>query len=263
MIEYNFRTIILSHFSNRVTFSLKLLHLEPCDLTWRSLIFDLPRGVLSFAVRSSIDFLPCLSNLKNWGKRVNAKCKMCGNVETLNHVLNSCRISLEQGRLTWRHNSILCHLVKFFSESNNRGRVFADLPGYFKGGWTIPPDIHISNLKPDMIILNDNEIKIVELTVPFETNIEKAHERKTVKYSQLVDDLKAKGFICELYCIEVGSRGIITPSNGKRLKSLFNTNEKKCKLLNKILSRIAILTSYTIWNARHNPMWEDTSLVKV
>ena len=47
---------------------LEFIYLEQSDLTWRSIIYDLPRGVLSFAVRSSIDFLPTLSNLKCWGK---------------------------------------------------------------------------------------------------------------------------------------------------------------------------------------------------
>lgn len=242
---------------------LKLLHLESCDLTWRSLIFDLPRGVLSFAVRSSIDFLPCLSNLRNWGKRVNDKCKMCGNIETLNHVLNSCQSSLNQGRFTWRHNSILSHLVKYFSDSDNDGTIIADLPGFSNGGGTIPPNIHVTNLKPDMLILRDNgrNITIVELTVPFETNIEKAHERKTLKYNQLVVDLKDKGLKCDLFCIEVGSRGIVTPVNERRLRDIFKINAQKCRTLKKNLSQLALLTSYTIWNARHNIVWDDCSLM--
>ena len=47
---------------------LKIIELEKSDLTWRSIIYDLPRGVLSFAVRSAIDFLPTFKNLKTWGK---------------------------------------------------------------------------------------------------------------------------------------------------------------------------------------------------
>ena len=55
---------------------LKLMHVESLDLTWRSLIYNLTRGVLSFAVRASIDFLPTLSNLCTWGKRTTANCKL-------------------------------------------------------------------------------------------------------------------------------------------------------------------------------------------
>ena len=43
---------------------LKIIELEQCDLTWRSIIYDLPRGVLSFTVRSAIDYLPTFKNLK-------------------------------------------------------------------------------------------------------------------------------------------------------------------------------------------------------
>ncbi|XP_072050342.1 uncharacterized protein [Amphiura filiformis] len=53
---------------------LKLIEAENSDLTWKSMIYNLPRGVLSFAVRSCIDFLPTFTNLRTWGKRVNAKC---------------------------------------------------------------------------------------------------------------------------------------------------------------------------------------------
>ena len=51
------------------------------------------------------------SNRKTWGKRNQTKCKLCGNHETLLHVLNNCSVSLNQGRRTWRHNSILRHFM--------------------------------------------------------------------------------------------------------------------------------------------------------
>lgn len=53
---------------------LKLIAAEKSDLTWKSMIYNLPRNVLSFAVRSCIDFLPTFTNLRTWGKRVNVKC---------------------------------------------------------------------------------------------------------------------------------------------------------------------------------------------
>lgn len=91
---------------------LKLIEAENADLTWISIIYDLPRGVLSFAVRTSIDFLPTFTNFKTWGKRLQTNCKLCSNRETLHHILHHCSISLNQGRFTWRHNSIFDHLLK-------------------------------------------------------------------------------------------------------------------------------------------------------
>ena len=77
---------------------LKLAHAEESDLTWRSAIYSLPRRVLSFAINASIDTLPTFRNLKLWGKKMSANCKLCGNTQTLLHVLAGCKTMLEQGR---------------------------------------------------------------------------------------------------------------------------------------------------------------------
>ncbi len=243
---------------------LKLLHLQSSDLTWRSMIYNLPRGVLSFAVRATIDFLPTFSNLRNWGKRTTVNCKLCGNKETLSHVLNSCPVSLEQGRLTWRHNTILSHIIKLFKSSFSSCSIFADIPGHSTGGGTIPPDILVTKLKPDMVVIHDDGVSIdlIELTVPFETNIDKAHEIKQSKYTHLVQDLEEKGFKCQLFCLEIGSRGLISKDNEQRLQSIFQAGKKQMRILREELSRLSLLSSYTIWNARHNAIWEDCPYIK-
>jgi hypothetical protein len=239
---------------------LKFLDLQSCDLTWRSLIFNLPRGVLSFAVRACIDFLPTLSNLKNWGKRGTDKCKLCGNRETLNHILNSCPVSLEQGRLTWRHNSILIHILKLLKVKFSSATVYSDIQGHSTCGGTIPPNILVTKLKPDICVLHEDgdRIDLVELTVPFETNTDKAHSRKQTKYADLVNDLNQKGYTYQLYCVEVGSRGLITQENEKRLSSIFQASRKEVRTLKKELSNLALVSSYTIWNARHCAVWENS-----
>ena len=241
---------------------LKLIHLENMDLTWKSIIFDLPRGVLSFAVRSSIDYLPTFSNLRTWGKRSQTKCKLCGNYETLLHVLNNCTVSLNQGRYTWRHNSILKHMLTalkgFIEPTNNDLSLFSDIGGYTTTGGTLPVDVIVSKLKPDMVFYNkkDNTVHLVELTVPFEKNIQKAHDRKAQKYRDLVSDILDNGFTCDLTCFEIGSRGLITPENIRNIDKIFSfVNTKPSKSFRKELSKVALLTSYTIWNARQEPAW--------
>ncbi|XP_033099731.1 uncharacterized protein LOC117103291 [Anneissia japonica] len=177
---------------------LKLIELESCDLTWRSIIYDMPQKVLSFAVRASIDFLPTMSNLKTWGKRTTDVCKHCGNRETLNHVLNSCKVYLDQGIFTWRHTSIIHHLLAFIREFRPEGEVFADVKGLSIAGVTIPPEILCTNLKPDIVLVNrsDKNIDIFELSVPFEPNIGKAHIYKSDKY-----DLQSKGYSSKQFCV--------------------------------------------------------------
>ena len=51
----------------------------------------------------------------------------------------------------------------------------------------------------------DNTVHLVELTVSFENNIQKAHDCKAQKYSNLVSNILENGFICDLTCFQVKS----------------------------------------------------------
>ncbi len=172
---------------------LKFIDLEQSDLTWRSIIYNLPRGVLSFTVRSSIDFLPTLSNLKCWGKRSNAHCQLCKNNETLCHVVNNCSVSLNQGRYTWRHDSILRYIVQLlqYSSTDSNVKMYVDISDMTTSGGTIPANILPTSQRPDMFLYNESAKKavIAELTVPFEPNIPKAHEIKQSRNAALLSDL--------------------------------------------------------------------------
>ena len=42
-----------------------------------------------------------------WSKSESALCKECYNTQTQQHVVLACKIHLEEGRYTWRHNSVL------------------------------------------------------------------------------------------------------------------------------------------------------------
>ena len=83
------------------------------DLGWKSYMFNLPKGLLSFATRAAINVLPSGDNLKLWGKSDKTNCELCGNKSTLLHILNNCATSLNQGRYTFRHNAIISHVVQF------------------------------------------------------------------------------------------------------------------------------------------------------
>ena len=55
-----------------------------------------------------------------------------------------------------------------------------------------------------MVELQDNNkyiVTIIELTVPFETNIGTAHDLKVSKYNCLIDDLTQEGNCAQLYYI--------------------------------------------------------------
>ena len=215
-----------------------------------------------FALNSTTNTLPTPDNLRRLNKRVVSKCPLCSNTGTLEHILNFCSISLNQGRFTWRHNSVLNHITKTMIDNKPENlEIFADICGLSFNGGTIPPDVVSTQLKPDLVLLNRQEKKIfvMELTCSFERNITAANLRKTTKYTNLKSDLEDQGYSCTLVPFEIGSRGYVTTSNRRSIVNIFaatkiKTNALKCI---KELSKISLLCSYSIFNAYTQPSWRD------
>ena len=90
---------------------------------------------------------------------------------------------LEQGRYTWRHNSVL-NIIANMLESHiltSSWDIYVDLPGKtYKGNSTIPADIIQTTLRPDIVLVNQQikKIFILELTVSFEPCMADARVRK-------------------------------------------------------------------------------------
>jgi hypothetical protein len=111
-----------------------LLQTENESITWKSYIWDLPRGVLKFVVNSSIDTLPTFTNLRRWGKHALVNCQLCRNIvkQILYHVLVHCKHTLDQRQLTWRHDSVLNHIagcLKSALEGKSTVELYCDLDG--------------------------------------------------------------------------------------------------------------------------------------
>ena len=161
---------------------IKLLIDEQENVTWKSISNNIPKGVLSFALKACSNGLNTPDNLKRWGIRKTDKCKLCKNRSTLEHILNWCPIALEeQGRFTWRHNSVLNHFATSLKKiSPEYLEILADLPTLWLNGGTIPPDILTTSFRPDLVLIKRKEkkIKLLELMCSFEKNIEMAHFRK-------------------------------------------------------------------------------------
>ena len=124
-----------------------------CSLV-KAVIFNMPRKILKFLLNSVLDTLPTNTNLALWNKRVSESCKLCGARETLGHVLNGCKIMLDQQRYTWRHNNVLKQIENTVDSivDGKQFEILSDLPG--KGHYTIPPDIVPTNERPDLVILD-------------------------------------------------------------------------------------------------------------
>ena len=241
---------------------LALIMEERGCVTWRSYLWDVPQGVLKFAMNAGINTLPTFDNLKRWGKRVNDRCPFCGNIQTLAHVLSLCNSALDQGRYTWRHDSVLGSFVDAIGSRLKEGCVlFSDLGGsQAPHGGTIPPDVLVTNLRPDVVILNreSRRIALLELTCPWDKNVDNAHSFKQEKYSPLMADL-SRTYTTFQFSVEVSVRGQVTKANRSRLKCLayeFCLEPKKVTdSLIKNGSKAALLCSYSIFTARNEPSW--------
>ena len=76
-----------------------------------------------------------------------------------------------------------------------------------------------TNLRPDAVLVSQQSKTLVaiELTVPWEENCEEAHERKSLRYADLMADCKDKGWSVWLFPVEVGCRGFPAQSVWKLL----------------------------------------------
>jgi hypothetical protein len=84
---------------------------------------------------------------KNWGKHASVNCHLCGNTvkQMLFHVLVHCNHTMDQGRIIWRHDSILKHIagcLKSALESLSTVEVNCNLEGLQAlGGGSIPASV--------------------------------------------------------------------------------------------------------------------------
>ena len=239
-----------------------LLMEEGSCITWKSYLWDVPQGVLKFAMNAGLNTLPTLDNLRRWGKRVNDRCPFCGNIQALLHILSNCNVALDQGRYTWRHNSVLNTLIQLVTPFlDSTYCLYSDIPGFeAPHGGTIPPHILVTNLRPDLFLVSESKRKAVvfELTCPWDSNVARSHNYKEGKYAPLVADL-SQTFSVSHFSVEITVRGQVTKENRSRIKSfIYKCCANPGKLANKIIlngSKAALLSSYSIFSARKEPSW--------
>ena len=178
---------------------------------------------LKFLVKSVYDLLPTPANKNVWFGS-DEKCLLCGNESNLNHVLASCNVALSQGRYRWRHDQVLKEIAKLTEErvtnsqlqpltqqnaisfvkegAKSKNTKSKTVPtSYFDGArdWKlqvdlnkhvkIPNEILETSLRPDLVVTSEKKKMLgkMELTVPYEDQIEVSKEMKRAKYQWIVD----------------------------------------------------------------------------
>jgi hypothetical protein len=150
--------------------------------------------------------------------------------QKLFHVLVHCKHTLDQGRLTWRHDFILNHIagcLKSALVGKSTVELYCNLDGLqAPGGGSIPADVMVQVQRPNLVILDRSMhgrhiIALVVLTCPWDTDAKRAKERKTARYADLKTNLSNVRWDCSPYLIKVGVQGHILKSIKDRLRLLF------------------------------------------
>ena len=88
------------------------IHYVHQDISWASLM-AMPANLTSFCVASTYDTLPSFTILKRWRITTEAMCTLCSkDVCTAAHILGACKVSLQQGKYTFKHNTVLCKVIE-------------------------------------------------------------------------------------------------------------------------------------------------------
>ena len=68
----------------------------------------MPANPTSFCLASTYNSLRSPTNLKRWKIKTETKCTLCSkDLYTTEHILGACKVSLLQGRYTFRHDTVL------------------------------------------------------------------------------------------------------------------------------------------------------------
>ena len=166
----------------------------------------LPSNIFSFCRRCLIVSLPTTnSNLSRWKTISNETCTLCENVkQTQRHVISCCPKALEDGRYTWRHNSVLyalCHHLSVAVSSDDK--LYADLIGFQT------PTVLFRQHRPDAcIVTSKGEMYVIEFTVCYEHNTTKAREYKEQRYRNLQDEIEIEYSVFKVVFIEITTLGL-------------------------------------------------------
>ena len=99
-------------------------------------------------------------NLSKWKKLSSPQCQLCGEPQSLAHILNSCQKALVLGRYSTRHDDVLKVIFDFLQHNMAAGfQITADLPGQ---QYTFPQDIAPTDLRPDIVVWSMSAIHLVE-----------------------------------------------------------------------------------------------------
>ena len=126
-------------------------------------------------------------------------------------------------------------------------QITADLPVQ---QYTFPQDIAPTDLRPDIVMWSTSAIYLVELTVPYETNIAGAAERKIHRYREL-SNVCRQSHNTSIITLEVGSRGFLSTAGFQQLYRLVQAKASDRATFEQDIIKHVVSASYDIWCKRN------------
>ena len=120
---------------------------------WARVVEQLPED-MKFPLNSALDSLPHNANLCLWNKKKNPNCTLCGERQSLIHVLNACGVAREKRRYNSRHDAVLQEISLIL-------RKYLPPPVQFTvdlGSYNFPQHIVSTDLRPDIVWWDDNHL---------------------------------------------------------------------------------------------------------
>ena len=224
---------------------------------WSSAQSTLPKNIFNFSIRYLNNTLANRVNLYKWKLSQSSDCSFCLCPESLLHVVSGCKLYLDEGRYTWRHNSAL-HFVASTLKSVRNSSLYVDLPGFLS-----PCIITGDQLRADMLLsIGKTTLYVTELTVGFETNLNSNAERKHEKYYQLTRDLSLDFHSVKFINLSLSALGIF----GKSCEPFIDMckelefNKQHTDFIMRKLPAIIIRSTYYIFCMRNKP-WTNPDLL--
>lgn len=206
-------------------------------------------NILRNTLLSRSDTFPTNYNKHIWysNMNINIFCEKCPNkIHNLFHILQDCKPNMPYYKD--RHDNA-CSLIYSYIKCQKNYEIYYDKNQENIFEFNIPKELKL--LRPDMILLNRVENRIIIIEVAFfsyNSNIkgiiESKEDYKYKKYKNLVEFYKEKGFMIEYFTLLFDSTGFIINNTKEHIIHIFN----ELKLKKSYIQLFNRINMETIWN---------------
>ena len=178
-------------------------------------------------------------------KSENPYCRLCNQIQSNLHVLSNCASIPSLERYKTRHDNILKLLSDWiYSSKPSASSLFGDL---HDSSLDLIECVFLPSVRPDLILLDNSKIAVLELTICHEKHILKSRSFKMNKNKDINLHLqpKYKKHRLQVFTIEISVLGFI--SNLNDFCTFFKIPNMPISLKTEIIKQsLLIVTTFTV-----------------